>query len=296
LAVKWSVERTAALLVMLAWSALAMPAAVAGEPGPSEPETHFYDRMNEERRSHGVSSVLLANDLAAVARRHAAEMALSRQLRHNDRLPEEVGDWARLGENVGTGDSVSQLHAAFMASPQHRRHIVDPAFAEVGIGVARSGDMLWVTQVFRQPGERSGRLALPSPAPAPPASGTGARTGASATGSRPPLTTQSWTALPTSAPSSTAEESPTFLDPASGALLISNLSADAVAHGFALVPSRTPGPGIAATEWAKVAVAALLLATILAVGRRAHSKRQSPLRNRGRRSGPSLALPLRMYR
>jgi hypothetical protein len=40
---------------------------------------------------------------------------------------ERVRNWRLIGENVGAGGSVSSLHEAFMASPDHRAIILHPS-------------------------------------------------------------------------------------------------------------------------------------------------------------------------
>ncbi len=39
---------------------------------------------------------------------------------------------AQLGENVGMGGSIDQIHVAYMNSPGHRANILDPAFNQIG--------------------------------------------------------------------------------------------------------------------------------------------------------------------
>jgi uncharacterized protein YkwD len=42
--------------------------------------------------------------------------------------------WQKLGENVGRGGTIQQVHVAYMNSAGHRRNILDPAFNHVGAG------------------------------------------------------------------------------------------------------------------------------------------------------------------
>ena len=77
-------------------------------------------------------------------------MAARHGIYHNNSLPSEVGgNWAKLGENVGRGSSVSQVHNAFMDSSTHRVHILDSAYNQIGVGVFRGSDgYVYVTEVF----------------------------------------------------------------------------------------------------------------------------------------------------
>jgi hypothetical protein len=56
---------------------------------------------------------------------------------------------------------VSTIHQAFMASETHRHIIMDTDFNQVGVGVAKAGSTIYVTQIFAR------RLSGSSPAPAP---------------------------------------------------------------------------------------------------------------------------------
>ena len=42
-------------------------------------------------------------------------------------------------------------HDLLMDSERHRANILDARFQQVGIGVARSSDTFWITQVFVTP-------------------------------------------------------------------------------------------------------------------------------------------------
>ena len=41
-------------------------------------------------------------------------------------------EWRKLGENVGMGGSIDQIHTAYMNSPGHRANVLDPAFTQIG--------------------------------------------------------------------------------------------------------------------------------------------------------------------
>ncbi|HVM07285.1 MAG TPA: CAP domain-containing protein, partial [Acidimicrobiales bacterium] len=133
-----------ALAVLLATLALATPPAAAD----AGVEAEFVSLTNNARGSRG--SLTVDAELTSIARRWSAKMAADNRLAHNPNLSKEVTqDWAKLGENVGTGDSAPQIHDAFMNSSAHRANILDSDFTHVGIGVVRGGDgRIWVTEVF----------------------------------------------------------------------------------------------------------------------------------------------------
>lgn len=125
-------------------------------------ERQFTDAVHRERAAAGRAAYAERGDLAAVARRHAERMAAQKHLHHNPRLADEVENWDAVGENVGRGPSVEEIHQAFMNSPSHRGEILSTTFTEIGVGVAVSDDgEIWVAEVFRKPS------AAPAPAPAP---------------------------------------------------------------------------------------------------------------------------------
>ena len=70
--------------------------------------------------------------------------------------------WHSLGENVGYGTSVSQLHSAFMASPLHKANILGSDYRFVGVGVAKAGGYMWVTVVFEGKRNPGTTLRMPS--------------------------------------------------------------------------------------------------------------------------------------
>jgi hypothetical protein len=79
-------------------------------------------------------------------------MASSQTLYHNPSLTSQVQNWQAVGENVGEGPTVSDIHNAFMQSPEHRANILDHDFTQVGVGVSvDKNGIIWVTEDFRQP-------------------------------------------------------------------------------------------------------------------------------------------------
>ena len=133
---------------------------VAIAPAASATEGSFAAAIASERASRGLSGLATKGDLTTVARRHSTIMADANHLHHNPTLGSSVTGWQKVGENVGRGPSVGALHDAFMASPGHRRNILDPDWTEVGVGVVVRDGTIWVTVVFRRP-------LAPKPAPAP---------------------------------------------------------------------------------------------------------------------------------
>ncbi len=105
--------------------------------------------------------------VARVALRHSEQMAREHRLSHtgaDGRSPAARMDaagiaWTIVAENVAMAPSIKAANQMMMSEPplqaNHRGNILDRRFDLVGIGVAASGDELWVTEDF---------LRAPSPA------------------------------------------------------------------------------------------------------------------------------------
>ncbi|CAN5794432.1 hypothetical protein BH24ACT3_BH24ACT3_05270 [soil metagenome] len=107
-------------------------------------------RVNDARANRGIPRLVPTGDATAKARDLAHRMAREGRLIHSTRLSSGLASgWSSLGENVGMGANVHQVHDLFMGSTQHRRNIVNPGFRTVGVGVAVDGrGRVWVAQVF----------------------------------------------------------------------------------------------------------------------------------------------------
>ncbi|HET6816595.1 MAG TPA: CAP domain-containing protein [Mycobacteriales bacterium] len=129
-------------------------------------EAQFVADMNAARQANGLAPYSVAYDLTTIARNHSAQMASSQTLYHNPSLTTQVQNWQAVGENVGEGPTVSDIHTAFMNSPEHRANILDHDFTQVGVGVVvDKNGIIWVTEDFRQP-MSSGGTSSASSAPA----------------------------------------------------------------------------------------------------------------------------------
>jgi hypothetical protein len=130
-------------------AALALVATAASAGASASEESQFVSKINAERSQRGLRTLTVKSDLVDVARRHSREMAAQGDLHHNNNLPKEVDGWTALGENVGVGPDVDELHQAFMDSLHHRENILERDYNQVGIGVVVDDDgTVWVTEVF----------------------------------------------------------------------------------------------------------------------------------------------------
>lgn len=156
---------------VLLCAALALGAIIAPAPAATaavSPEHRFHQLINEQRAARGLPALRFRNDLSAVAERHSERMQAAADIWHNPKLASQIpGSWVGAGENVGVGFDVDGLHAAFMASRNHRVNIMRARFDDIGLGVVTNADgEVYVTQVFVDRGALT-IAAKPKPAPKP---------------------------------------------------------------------------------------------------------------------------------
>jgi len=128
--------------------AAALPTATVSYAVMSD-ASGYLSRLNGERASHGLAPLVMRSDLTQIAQSWSAHMAATGVLSHNPSLASEVTNWLAVGENVGDGPSISDLDAAFMASPKHRANVLDPTYDDVGIGTVTRDGTIWITVDFR---------------------------------------------------------------------------------------------------------------------------------------------------
>ena len=113
-------------------------------------EQAFARRINRARDRNGESRLRPDPELAKAARSHTHGMVKKESLYHTPgpRLSRKVTNWTILGENVGVGNDVNELHQAFMGSSGHRENVLYPSYTYVGVGVIERDGRMWVTVTF----------------------------------------------------------------------------------------------------------------------------------------------------
>jgi uncharacterized protein YkwD len=147
---------------------LVLPVA-ADEPKKDDPpalklsddEQAFLDMTNAERAKEKLPALTANRTLFAVARAHAANMAKQGKMEHTldgkaakDRVDAAGYDYRRVGENIAKaeGASPADVMKGWMDSKTHRENILQPAFTEIGLGVAVSDKgEAYYTQVLATP-------------------------------------------------------------------------------------------------------------------------------------------------
>ena len=154
-------HRFAGVATVLSAFALASPAAGQAAVGDcagadvvrTPQEAHAFERstlclLNAQRSSAGFRALSTRPVLSRAAARYSARMVRESFFAHRDLagrlaragyISHAATDWL-VGENLAWATGVlatpRQLVAAWMASPGHRRNILEPAFRDIGIGVA----------------------------------------------------------------------------------------------------------------------------------------------------------------
>jgi uncharacterized protein YkwD len=140
-------NRPAARLVM----ALMGIGLIVGMAGACTKDQQPYESLfyvNDARSKAHLPDLTWNENLARKAQAWADRMASTNQLAHSNLVEGVDGGWSHLGENVGCGGSVHDVHDGFMASKTHRDAILGREFSSVGVGVAERGGKIWVAQVF----------------------------------------------------------------------------------------------------------------------------------------------------
>jgi uncharacterized protein YkwD len=138
---------TTALAATL-WSGIAAADEAPAPEAPS-PAVQLLAQLNARRADAGLAPLALEPEPVAVAQRWAEAMAANGRIAHRADLTEGMpSTWRNLGENVGTGPTIDDIHRAFVASPTHDANLVEPRYTSVGIGVAEVDGQLYVAEEF----------------------------------------------------------------------------------------------------------------------------------------------------
>jgi len=130
----------------------------------SDDEKTILDLTNAERAKEKLPPLAPNARLFQAARAHSANMARKGEMKHvldgkgvENRLDDAGYDWHQCGENIAQSDGASlrEIMKGWMESKAHREHILEPAFTEIGVGVARDDKgNVYYTQVFGAPFEK----------------------------------------------------------------------------------------------------------------------------------------------
>ena len=104
--------------------------------------------VNSARSKAGCSALTINAKLTRAAQSHSDDMSDSRTMSHTgsdgsspgDRITRAGYDWRTYGENVAYGyPTAESVMAGWMSSPGHKANILNCAFKEIGVGMAKDG-------------------------------------------------------------------------------------------------------------------------------------------------------------
>lgn len=154
---------TAALSILGCGSAFG-PTEASEVQTASKIEYRLLQLSNRERDAAGVAAELTLDEtLSDIARSFSREMRDQGFFSHTSpsgvtlrqRLEAAGVDYSRAGEDIAQvphdSNPAALAHDLLMDSERHRANILDSEFSLVGIGVARSSHIYWITQVLVTP-------------------------------------------------------------------------------------------------------------------------------------------------
>ncbi|MFF4211212.1 CAP domain-containing protein [Streptomyces sp. NPDC001796] len=115
---------------------------------PASATARVVALVNSERAKAGCAPLTVNSKLTKAAQAHSADMAAHKNMSHTgsdgsspgDRITSAGYSWSSYGENIAYGYSTPEsVMAAWMASPGHKRNILDCGFKEIGVGLAQPG-------------------------------------------------------------------------------------------------------------------------------------------------------------
>lgn len=143
--------RVVVALAVLGAAALGSRSLLA-QPVQASPdhENGFVTAINEVRGNEGLTPLSVDDGLVDAAREWTKEMVGDGELAHAADITEGVPPgWTKAGENVGRGEHVAGLMAAFIDSTGHRRNLLDPEFNRIGVGsIVNQEGVLYTTHRF----------------------------------------------------------------------------------------------------------------------------------------------------
>jgi uncharacterized protein YkwD len=108
--------------------------------------------VNRSRADAGLPPLQENLILNLKADRWAQGMRDACRIWHSELIDGAPPRWTKLGENVGMGGRIEQVHIAYMKSPGHRANILDPRFTQIGTaavwGKCNGFDTVFTVQVF----------------------------------------------------------------------------------------------------------------------------------------------------
>jgi uncharacterized protein YkwD len=123
-------NRTRLLVAVLTLICLGTAATSCESTGPDRAQV--LNDVNASRAQAGLRPLkenFMLDIKADAWARHLRDVC---DLSHSNLADGAPSNWMKLGENVGYGGSIDEVHVAYMHSPGHRANILDPTFTSMG--------------------------------------------------------------------------------------------------------------------------------------------------------------------
>ncbi|NLA37424.1 MAG: transporter [Actinobacteria bacterium] len=108
--------------------------------------------VNQTRAANGLGQLKANPQLSLKADNWAQKLRNDCRLSHSRLADGAPNEWKKLGENVGYGGTIVQVHDAYLNSPGHRANIMDPSFNSMGAaavwGMCDGQYRVFTVQVF----------------------------------------------------------------------------------------------------------------------------------------------------
>lgn len=124
----------------------------AGCESTQAERNQVIDLVNQSRAANGLRPLGGNITLDIKADRWAQHLRDACNLSHSRLSDGAPKEWRKLGENVGYGGTIAQIHDAYLNSPGHRANIMDPAYNSMGAaavwGTCNGAPRVFTVQVF----------------------------------------------------------------------------------------------------------------------------------------------------
>ena len=140
----WSAKAVAKAL------AFALTMALVGSACFTSQQVRVTEYVNNSRSVRSIPKVSQNLELTTKAQRWAEYLARIGRLKHSNLSDGITVRWRSLGENVGYGANIGDVHRAYMRSSGHRANILNRAFNYIGTGYVKKGSRVYTVQVFMQ--------------------------------------------------------------------------------------------------------------------------------------------------
>jgi uncharacterized protein YkwD len=136
------------LALVIGITALATPAAATSKL--DRRRDHLLSLVNDYRRHHGLVALRFDTDLNRMAQHHSRRMASERRLFHTYDLGTKLRSFRASvwGENIGYAQRLWKVYDLWTKSPEHNANLLRAGYRRAGIGVYRSGGVLWITMIY----------------------------------------------------------------------------------------------------------------------------------------------------